>query len=57
MRRLAPLAALLATAVAGACAPVSVTAPSAIVIPVGSTSTTVIVPLVAMLPLLVTVNA
>jgi hypothetical protein len=39
-----------------ACAPVSVTAPFGTVIPVGRTSTTVIVPLVATTPVLVTVN-
>src|SRR5262245_57894658 len=39
-----------------ACAPPSVTLPAAIVMPAGSTSTTVMVPLLATLPLLVTVS-
>src|SRR5262245_17439715 len=39
-----------------ACAPPSVTLPAAIVMPAGSTSTTVIVPLLEILPLLVTVR-
>ena len=38
------------------CAPDKATAPLGIVLPVGSTSTTVIVPLVELFPLLVTVS-
>ena len=39
-----------------ACAPPRVTAPAAMVMPVGSTSTTAMIPLLATLPLLATVN-